>query len=232
MEFEEIYAGHAEEYDALVQAEDCDGNLIPSIETAHPLSGAAVLEVGVGTGRIARGIVARVDRLVAVDRAAAMLRVAHRHLSHVGRAAPWTLCQADARALPVRAGWADVAIAGWVFGHFREWMPDDWRAQVARAVGEMRRALRQGGTLVVIETLGTGREEPAAPTPELAEYFTWLERVLGFERTAIRTDYQFRDVASAATITGFFFGEELAALVRREAWTHIPECTGIWSLRV
>jgi len=229
--FEEIYASRAEEYDALVSAEDRDGNLIPAIEAIHPLAGAAVLEVGVGTGRIARAIIGRVGRLVGVDRAAAMLAVARRRLSVVDGAAPWELHEADARALPVGDGWADVAIAGWVFGHFRAWMPDDWQAQVAGALGEMRRALRPGGALIVIETLGTGREEPAAPTPGLEEYFTWLERAQGFERRAIRTDYQFPDVESAAAITGFFFGDELAARVRREGWARVPECTGLWSIR-
>lgn len=231
MDFEEIYARHAEQYDALVDAEDRDGNLIPAIESIHPLRDAAVLEVGVGTGRIARAIVGHVSRLVAIDRAAAMLDVARRRLSAIEGAAPWELHEADARALPVGDGWADLAIAGWVFGHFREWMPDNWQAQVACALGELRRALRPGGTLIVIETLGTGREEPAAPTPSLDEYYRWLERAHGFERCAIRTDYQFPDVESAAAITGFFFGEDFAALVRRKGWSRVPECTGLWSIR-
>ena len=226
MDFEEIYASRAEEYDALVAAEDRDGNLIPAIEAIQPLAGAAVLEVGVGTGRIARAIVGRVGRLVAADRAAAMLAVARRHLSGVAGAAPWELHEADARALPVGDGWADVAIAGWVFGHFRAWMQGDWRAQVSRALGEMRRALRPGGALIVIETLGTGREQPAAPTPELEEYFAWLEREQGLERRAIRTDYQFADVESAAAITGFFFGADFAARVRREGWSRVPRVHG------
>src|SRR5262249_12120565 len=104
MDYEEIYASHAEEFDALVQAEDCEGNLIPAIESIYPLSGATVLEVGVGTGRIARAIARRVGRLVAIDRAAAMLDVARRHLSRIESAAPWELHQADARALPVGSG--------------------------------------------------------------------------------------------------------------------------------
>ena len=87
-----------------------------------------------------------------------MLDVARRHLAAIEGAAPWELHEADARALPVGDYWADIAIAGWVFGHFREWMPDNWQAQVSRALGEMRRALRPGGALIVIETLGTGRE--------------------------------------------------------------------------
>jgi len=232
MEYEEIYAGAAEQYDALVAAEDCDRALIPAIESICALSGAAVLEVGVGTGRIARAIVGRVARLVAVDRAAAMLEVARRHLARIDGAAPWELHEADARALPVSSGWADVAIAGWVFGHFRAWMPDDWQDQVSRALGEMARALRPGGALIVIETLGTGSETPAPPTPALEEYFSWLERAHGLERRAIRTDYQFADVETAATITGFFFGDAFAARVRREGWSRVPECTGLWSKRI
>jgi ubiquinone/menaquinone biosynthesis C-methylase UbiE len=231
MDYEEIYANHAAEYDTLVQAEDCEGNLIPAIEAIQPLSDAAVLEVGVGTGRIARAIAQRVGRLVAVDRAAPMLEVARRHLSRIERAAPWELHQADARALPVDSGWADVAIAGWVFGHFREWMPERWEEEVACALDEMRRALRPGGALIIIETLGTGTEVPAAPTAKLDEYFTWLERVQGLERHAIRTDYQFADLEAAAAITGFFFGDAFAEQVRREGWSRVPECTGLWSSR-
>jgi ubiquinone/menaquinone biosynthesis C-methylase UbiE len=235
MDHEQIYAGNAEQYDALVAAEDCDGALVPAIEAicaeSGSLSGAAVLEVGVGTGRIARAIARRIGRLVAVDRAPAMLALARRHLAAIDGAAPWQLHEADARALPVDSGWADVAIAGWVFGHFRSWMPDDWQHQVALALGEMRRALRPGGTLIVIETLGTGSEVPAPPTPELAEYFAWLERAHGLERRAIRTDYRFADVATAAAITGFFFGDAFAERVRREGWSRVPECTGLWSTR-
>jgi SAM-dependent methyltransferase len=236
MDHEQIYAEHAEPYDALVAAEDCDGTLIPAIEAiasaSGSLSGAAVLEVGVGTGRIARAIAGRIGRLVAVDRAPAMLALARRHLAAIDGAAPWELHEADARALPVASGWADLAIAGWVFGHFRSWMPDDWQHQISLALGEMRRALRPGGTLIVVETLGTGSEVPAPPSPQLAEYFAWLEGAHGLERRAIRTDYRFADVETAAAITGFFFGDAFGARVRREGWSRVPECTGLWSMRL
>lgn len=232
MDHGEIYARHAERYDALVQAEDCDGALIPAIDAitagVETLSGAAVLEVGVGTGRIARAIVRRVGRLVAVDREAAMLDVARRHLTAIADAAPWELHHADARSLPVPSGWADIAIAGWVFGHLRTWFPDDWAYEIAIGLGEMRRALRPGGVLIVIETLGTGSEVPAAPTPELGEYYRFLEGVERLKRRTIRTDYQFPDVETAATTTGFFFGDAFAARVRREGWSRVPECTGLW----
>jgi hypothetical protein len=83
----------------------------------------------------------------------------------------------------------------------------------------------------VIETLGTGREEPLPPSPELAEYYAWLEEAHGMTRAAIRTDYAFPDVETAANVTGFFFGEAFGERVRREGWRRIPECTGLWSRR-
>lgn len=228
---EEIYARHAAAYDELVSAEDCDGNLIPALEAICPLRGARVLELGVGTGRIARQILDRVAYLVGVDRAPAMLEVARARLGAVPQAAAWELLEADARALPLGSGWADLAVAGWVFGHFREWMPASWKEELGLALAELSRALAPGGVIVLIETLGTGATSPQPPTPGLAEYYAHLE-AQGFGRVAIRTDYQFPDVQTAARITGFFFGEDFAARVRREGWTRVPECTGLWWRRV
>jgi ubiquinone/menaquinone biosynthesis C-methylase UbiE len=232
MDQQQIYARHAAEYDALVSAEDCDGHLLPALEALAPVAGARVLEVGAGTGRITRLLVGRGARVVGVDRAPAMLEVARRRLEAMNAPSAWELHCADAAELPVPDAWADVAVAGWVFGHFRLWMPADWRAAIGRALGEMRRALKPGGALIVIETLGTGREDPAPPSPELAEYFAWLEAEHGLRRAAIRTDYLFPDVATAAATTGFFFGEAFGERVRRERWKRIPECTGLWSKSV
>ncbi len=228
MDQERIYAEHAAEYDALVSAEDCDGRLLPALETIVPLTGASVLEVGAGTGRITRLLVSRGARVVGVDCSAAMLAVARRHLEVLGASARWELHCQDARELSMPSGWADVAIAGWVFGHFRTWFPADWRVEVARALQRMARALSPGGALILVETLGTGREDPSPPSAELAEYFAWLESEHGLARMAIRTDYLFEDVATAAAITGFFFGDAFGERVRREHWQRVPECTGIW----
>jgi len=223
MDQETIYARHAEEYDHLVEAEDCDHHLLPAILRVADVDGRDVLEVGAGTGRLTRLLVGAGARVRAFDRSQAMLDVARRHLGHACR-----LEVADAELLPVEDGWADLAIAGWVFGHFRSWMPDDWQNHVTRGLVEMRRALKLGAPLVVIETLGTGSETPAPPNAGLAEYYAWLE-AQGFRRTPIRTDYQFATIDEAASTMGFFFGDAFAERVRKERWTRIPECTGIWS---
>lgn len=236
MEHAEIYARHAAEYDELVRAEDCDGNLLPAIAELCPLEGAKVVEVGAGTGRIARQLAPRLRRYVGTDREEAMLAIARAHFTALAErgALPeeldWTFTRCDARELTVASGWADLAIAGWVFGHLREWMPEGWQDEVGKALAELRRVLRPGGTALIIETLGTGATEPAPPTEGLAEYYAWLE-AQGFIRTAIRTDYQFNSVGEAARVTGFFFGEAFAARVRQQGWARIPECTGLWSRR-
>lgn len=223
-----IYRSEPAAYDAMVTAEDCDGRLAPALAALVPLDGARLLDVGIGTGRVARQLAARCARVVGVDREAAMLAVARAHLEAVapGR---FELLVADATVLPVPSGEADVAVAGWALGHLRYERAAGWREEIGRAIAEMDRALKPGGTLVVIETLGTGSESPAPPSPELAEYVAWLEGDQGMRRTTLRTDYRFADAEAAARATGFFFGAAFAARVRAQGWARIPEWTGLWS---
>ncbi|HEY4718334.1 MAG TPA: hypothetical protein VIH14_04915, partial [Anaerolineales bacterium] len=102
-------------------------------------------------------------------------------------------------------------------------------AQVERAMAEMHRATRAGGTLIILETLGTGVQEPAPPNAALAAYYHWLEREQGFSRRVVATDYDFGSVPRAAELCGFFFGEPLAARVKANGWQRVPEWTGVWS---
>jgi ubiquinone/menaquinone biosynthesis C-methylase UbiE len=229
MDYLEIYRQHAAEYDRLVNAEDCDNLLAPAIEKIVSLHNATVMEVGAGTGRVSRLMAARDVRVVAVDQAAAMLKIAHHHLGDYGNG---LFAQADGRQLPVKSGWADLAIAGWVFGHLRYWLPDNWQQSIGTALDEMQRSLKPNSAMIIIETLGTGSTDPAPPSEYLAEYYHWLETVHGFTRETLRTDYQFASVGEAAEVTGFFFGDEFSAQVQRESWLRVPEYTGLWWKRL
>ena len=140
VDFEDIYRHHAEEYHALITAEDRDGHLLPALVGLAPLAGATVLEVGAGTGRVTGLLLAAGARVVATERAPAMLEVARRQLGPPAQGRCALVC-ADARALPVRADWADVALAGWVFGHMRAWHAATWRDEVERGLAGMDRAL-------------------------------------------------------------------------------------------
>ena len=227
-DYEAIYRERAADYDRMVTAEDCDGALLPALESIAPLDGAAILEVGMGTGRLSRLLVPRARRFHGTERSPQMLAIARDHLATIAARGAVTLELGDARSLAVESGWADIAVAGWVFGHFRSWYASDWRTEVGRALAEMSRVLTHDGTLVILETLGTGSTEPAPPRPELGEYYQWLEAEHGMTLLAIRTDYRFPDVETAARTTGFFFGEAFAERVRAEQWSQIPESTGIW----
>ena len=59
--------------------------------------------------------------------------------------------------------------------------------------------------------------------------YTWLEKKWGFTRQEISTDYQFASVEQAVAHTEFFFGRKLAAAIREQGWSRLPEWTGVWS---
>src|SRR6185369_7524674 len=195
------------DYDRLVSAEDCEGHLLPAIESvAPPFDNACVVEVGAGTGRLTRLLVSRAARVIAIEKSPSMLEVARKRLA-ASDYSNLTLELGDAANLPVQSGLATLAIAGWVFGHQRYWNPENWRTTIARCLSELDRVLVPSGIAIIIETLGTGSTRAAPPSAELADYYDWLERSEGFSRRELSTDYQFSSVDEAAKVTGFFFGD-------------------------
>ncbi len=204
-----------------MSVEDCDDHLRPAIESIAPLAGLRVLDVGAGTGRLTRILAAAGATVVAVDREPSMLAVAR------ARGASFTAA-ADAVSLPLRENNVDLGCAGWVFGHFPHWSARTWREEAGRAIAEMRRVVRPGGRLILLETLGIAVESPTPPSAELVEYYRWLEDDHGFERRVLRTDFQFASAENAVELCGFFFEEEVVARVRALGQTRVPEFTGMW----
>lgn len=225
--FREIYTNKAAAYHELIAAEDADGNLLPALLAIAPLAGAHLLDLGSGSGRIPLLLREQGCEIVAVDLHRGMLLEQKRQQRFVSGAR--TLLQADGRALPLQPGWADVVTAGWAYGHFTGWYGDEWSQHAARAVAEMQRAARPGGTLVILETLGTGVRKPAPPNAALNAYYAWLEDEHDFVRQTIATDYDFGSVERAAELCGFFFGAEMAERVHANGWSRVPEWTGLWS---
>ena len=226
-DYQEIYRTQAETYDLLVSREDHQGNLLRALNQVRPLDGLDVVELGAGTGRLTCMVAPVVRKILAIDVSPHMLGVAVARLAEAGRR-NWTVAVADNRDLPVAGDVADLSLAGWSLGHFTSWYPETWRSEIERAIAQMKRVLRRGGTAVIIETLGTGLEEPHPPTDALAAYYALLEQAHGFSRTWIRTDYRFASLPEAEDLTRFFFGDGLADRVANEELVVLPECTGIW----
>lgn len=221
--FKTIYTQHADQYDALVLAEDVDGTIIATLQTITPLEGKTIIEFGAGTGRVTRLIAPYVGAIHASDLAYAMLKVAK------GQNIPGAdFTHAANDAMPFPANTADISIEGWSFGHIMGWYGDHWQPAMQASLAEMSRVTQPGGTMILLETLGTGFEMPTPPSAGLATLYHYLEGERGFQHTWSRTDYQFESVDEAEALTRFFFGDKLADRIRREGITRLPECTGYW----
>jgi ubiquinone/menaquinone biosynthesis C-methylase UbiE len=225
--FKDIYANKAGQYEAMVAREDYQANIPRALQEIRPLDGLDVVELGAGTGRLTMMIAPLARQIRAFDESAVMLRVATEKLQAAGLE-NWETAVADNGALPVGDGEADLAIAGWSLGHATGWYPDTWKTEIGKALEEMDRVLAPGGTTIVLETMGTGRETPQPPAEGLARFYDWLEGERGFGFRWIRTDYRFESPEQAAELTRFFFGDELADRLLEERRTILPECTGIW----
>jgi len=228
--FKKIYATQAKKYHQMIAPEDVDGNLLSTLQQIVPLKNTRLLDLGSGTGRIPMLVHDLVSQVIALDLNYAMLMEQKRQQQQINSS--WPIIHGDNRSLPFHDNWADVVSAGWAIGHLRRWFEEDWQAQIGKILTEMERVAVPGGYLVIMETMTTGALEPAAPSSRRAEYYGWLEETWGFRRDIIQTDYVFGSVDEAVSKTEFFFGPELAKLIRKNQWSRLPEWTGIWSKRV
>lgn len=138
--FEAIYASQADMYDELVSHEDYLQNITNALLTIRQFTSSVVVELGAGTGRITRWLSGHAKQLVAFERSAHMLEVLEAR-----RTRPILYAIGDNYALPLPSEFADIAIAGWTFGHAIGWYPEDWRERIEYLHGEMRRVMRPNG---------------------------------------------------------------------------------------
>ncbi|MGH9119490.1 MAG: L-threonylcarbamoyladenylate synthase [Acidimicrobiales bacterium] len=135
--FDRVADRYDETRGGLVRGQRQADVLLPWIE------GRRVLEIGVGTGLVAIGLVDGGVELVGVDLSIVMLRRAAERLGA-------RVAQGDATALPVGSGLVDTVIAVWVLHVVGD--PD-------AVLGEAARVLRPAGRLVVIEAGGSERPD-------------------------------------------------------------------------
>jgi ubiquinone/menaquinone biosynthesis C-methylase UbiE len=223
-----IYRQHADQYERLVSYEDYEQRLWPALSAIRSFAGADVVEWGAGTGRVTALIASAAGSIMACDLNDHMLKVARLKLARLEQLV-WQTAVADHRHMPLPDHCADVSLAGWTLSYFNaQTYGDGWRDAIGCSIEQMQRVLRPGGTIIIIETLGTGFTAPKPPTEALAACYRALEEELGFQSTWIRTDYKFDSLDRAVSLISFFFGGEWVDKVRDNNWIVLPECTGIW----
>lgn len=225
--FLQIYNAKAKQYHQMIAAEDIENNILTSLEEITSFDGKRVLDLGSGTGRLPLLLTKQNIQIAALDLHQAMLIEQASQRDDID--GKWDLLQGDMHCLPFPNEWAEVVLAGWALGHFVGWYEQNWRQRVEQVINEMQRVLSPGGTIIILETLGTGSLKPAPPHDGLAQYYDLLEKKFEFNRNEISTDYRFETISQAIEKSEFFFGPDLTEKIQANQWTRIPEWTGIWS---
>jgi ubiquinone/menaquinone biosynthesis C-methylase UbiE len=223
-----VYNRQAHLYD---QMNSCQPSLLPALLGIRPLEGLDMVDTGAGTGRLAAVLAPFARTLAAFDRYEAMLHLTQEKISALLPAERFRCGTADHRSLPVGDSSADLITAGWSVCYMASSNHTDWQTSLERTLAEFRRILRPGGTIVILETMGTGTDGPQAPD-FLTSYYHELENTYGFTFSLLPMDYTFHSVEEAVELTGFFFGEALSRQVRAKGVPVVPEWAGMWTLTV
>ena len=224
-----IYQNDGDRYEALISREDYQGNIPRAIDEVINVEGLDVFDLGAGTGRLTLMLAARVKSIRAFDMSDEMLRVCRERLVASGLS-NWQVDVADHRQLPVEDHSADLVVSGWSVAYLAVWHPDSWREELEKWLMEMKRVLKEDGTIMLFESLGTGNELPTQ-LDHLKDYYPWLDEA-GFQSKWIRTDYKFESIEESEELSRFFFGDELGDKVLKNNWIILPECTGVWWKRI
>ncbi len=227
---DEVYESKAEQYERLISCEDYMTKIPQTLRNICTFEGNDIIDLGAGTGRLTCLFAPIARSMIAFDLSEHMLEVTAEKLRSTGLN-NWKTIVADHRSLPVEDSCADITMAGWSICYIASSNVPDWLDNIRKVISEMKRVTRPGGHLIILETLGTGNETPQPPG-FLQCYYNTLKNEYDFSHTSIRTDYKFESIEEAEELTRFFFGDELANRVEKQRQVIVPECTGIWWLRV
>ena len=225
----QIYQNDGDRYEALIAREDYQGNITRALEEIISPDNLDVFDLGAGTGRLAVMLAPRAKSVRAFDLSEEMLRVCRSRFEASGLT-NWQVGVADHRQLPVEDHSADLVVSGWSVSYLAVWNNEHQTNELDVWLVEMQRVVRQGGWVVLFESLGTGNESPIR-LEHVESTYQWLDKN-SFQNKWIRTDYKFESVDEAEELSRFFFGDELGDKVRQNKWVILPECTGVWWLRV
>jgi SAM-dependent methyltransferase len=165
----------ADEWDYRAGDFETGGGRTRALLGLFPRSGVFA-DIGCGTGYMSRPLLGVAEKLILVDNSTGMLEEARRRLDPERRGTELEFCQGASDALPLEDNILDGAIAGLLLHHVED---------LDRALGELFRVLKPGGTAAVLELL-PHRED-------------WMRAALGDRHLGLEP----RDVMSAMTRAGF-----------------------------
>ena len=146
----DYFAAHASDWDELRRLHSPDEAVEDALNAALGDGNLGhVLDIGTGTGRMAELFAARAERVVALDKSPAMLRVARARLQHLG-GDRIEMVQGDFVDLPMADASMDTVLFHQVL-HFAQ-NPVD-------ALNEAARVLKPGGRIAVVDFAAHQREE-------------------------------------------------------------------------
>ncbi len=207
-------AGRPDLYEIENQAVDPDGLVLAAMRKLAPWAGGTLIDLGCGSGFWLAGYASEAGRVVGVEPDPELVHLA------AGRASGAEVARGSAEHIPLPDASADVAHAR--FAYF-------WPPNCAAGLAEVRRVLRPGGALVVVdndhrhgefaELLGNSGYTAQGQPDETDAW--WAER--GAERTEVLARWQFRSRADFEAVLRLEFPAPLA-----ESWlADHPGATGL-----
>lgn len=229
MSADERYNHHGPDYHRLRGCQDLDTTFLPVLEKIVDLPGKEVVEMGAGTGPITLCLLPHVAFVSAYDLRRHMVETARANLSASGLI-NWKVDVGDHRSLPHPDHSVDLVIAGFTLGPMvTVERGRDWKGEIDKVIGEMRRVLRSSGTAVIIEVVWTGEEPDDGQIvhPWFRALVQYLEQVYRFHGERYRSDIDYSPLQEVPGIIEMIYGEEGIRRLRRKNWIE-PECDGIW----
>lgn len=143
------FADHAEDWDEVRRLHSSDEQVEDALADALGGQLGRLLDIGTGTGRMAELFARSADRIVALDKSLAMLRVARAKLQHLPTDRV-ELVQGDFSQLP----FADASFDTVLFHQVLHFAQDP-----AIAIAEAARVLRPGGRVAIVDFAAHRHEE-------------------------------------------------------------------------
>ena len=217
-----VYQNYSDLYDELVNHEDYNNNLSKFLKNNIQWENKIVGEFGIGTGRVTKNYIDKVQKVFAYDNAQHMIDKAKQNLSVWSDKIEYAVI--DNKQIKSLENKYDIIIEGWSFGHLVV-QDDETRNQTIQMLIE--ETTKRAYTVIFIETLGTNVASPNPPGEKLSQFYHALVNK-GFKEHIIETDYKFNSHGEAGRIMGGFFGDSMKNDIIQRKLEIIKEYTGIW----